>query len=78
MIVVKKKSMTVWWKIILFGFLSSLLIESCQFMFHRGVFELDDLLKNTMGTAVGWLIWKVITIVFYEKSKKKEVPDADE
>ena len=78
MIVVKKKSMTVWWKIILFGFLSSLLIESCQFMFHRGVFELDDLLKNTKGTAVGWLIWKVITIVFYEKSKKKEVPDADE
>ena len=78
MIVVKKKSMTVWWKIILFGFLSSLLIESCQFMFHRGVFELDDLLKNTMGTVVGWPIWKVITIITCSNSKKKEGSYADE
>ena len=64
----RKKMAIAGWHIILCGFLSSLLIESCQFIFHRGVFELDDLVKNTMGTAVGWLIWKKISLMFKSNS----------
>ncbi len=49
-----------WWKITIFGFLTSLLIVTTQLIFHRGVFELDDLVKNTMGAAVGWVIWRAM------------------
>lgn len=46
-----------WYYVITFGFLISLLIETCQLVFHFGVFELDDLVKNTMGAVLGWLLY---------------------
>lgn len=46
-----------WYKVIGLGFLTSLLIETCQLVFRFGVFELDDLVKNTMGAALGWLLY---------------------
>ncbi len=48
------------WIIAIYGFLTSFLIETCQLVFNRGVFELDDLIKNTMGAAMGWMIWKLM------------------
>lgn len=36
----------------------SLAIELCQFVFGTGVSELDDLILNTLGTAVGFLLLK--------------------
>lgn len=49
-----------WWMTAGAGFLCSLLIESAQFVFKIGVFEIDDLVKNTMGAATGWVIWKLL------------------
>lgn len=46
-----------WYQMIGLGFLTSLLIETCQLVFHFGGFELDNLVKNTMGAGVGWLIY---------------------
>lgn len=40
---------------VLCGFLLSLFIETMQFVLGSGVSELDDLLLNTFGTAVGAL-----------------------
>ena len=40
-------------KIIFFGFLLSLFIEVMQFIFGMGVSEIDDLLLNTLGAAIG-------------------------
>ena len=40
-------------KIIFLGFLLSLFIEVMQFVFGTGVSEIDDLLLNTFGAAVG-------------------------
>ena len=40
-------------KIILFGFLLSLFIETMQFIFGVGVSETDDLILNTIGVIVG-------------------------
>ena len=40
-------------KIIFFGFLLSLFIETMQFIFGVGVSEIDDLLLNTLGAATG-------------------------
>ncbi|SDM05962.1 VanZ like family protein [Sarcina sp. DSM 11001] len=47
-----------WWIVIGAGLLCSFIIETSQFLFKFGVFELDDLVKNTMGTAIGYLVWK--------------------
>ena len=49
-----------WQQIVAAGFCFSLLIETGQLLFRRGVFELDDLVKNTMGAALGYGIWYIL------------------
>lgn len=49
-----------WQQIVAAGFCFSLLIETGQLLFRRGVFELDDLVKNTMGAALGYGIWHIL------------------
>ena len=43
-------------RIILLGFLFSLCIETMQFIFGMGVFEIDDLLLNTVGVLLGTVL----------------------
>ena len=43
-------------KVILLGFGLSLFIETMQLVFGVGVFEIDDLLLNTSGAALGAVI----------------------
>ena len=43
------------------GFIVSLLIESAQFILKRGVFDVDDLILNTLGTLFGFIIAKNLT-----------------
>ena len=47
-------------KAVLLGFCFSLLIETSQLTFHFGVFQLDDLVKNTMGAGLGWMLYTVL------------------
>jgi hypothetical protein len=42
---------------ILSGFILSVLIETVQYMTQRGNCELDDVIMNTLGTLVGWVIY---------------------
>ncbi len=46
---------------ILSGFLLSLNIEWLQ-LFNNRVTDVDDLITNTIGTLIGYVIWKMITI----------------
>ena len=48
------------WIIAIYGFLTSFIIETSQLLFNRGVFEPDDLIKNTVGAAIGGMIWKLM------------------
>lgn len=41
------------WRIVLYGFLLSLIIECMQFVLGTGYSELDDLVLNTAGTGIG-------------------------
>ena len=45
--------------IIPLGFLLSLIIETGQLSLKKGMFEIDDLVLNTLGTAIGCLIYKI-------------------
>ena len=42
------------WRAILIGTGYSLIIEITQLVTHRGLFEIDDLIHNTAGAAIGF------------------------
>ena len=44
-----------WWRVVLCGFVLSLLIELTQLVTHLGMFDLDDLMNNSLGAFLGWL-----------------------
>lgn len=61
-----------WWQTYLSGFLFTLSIEGIQFVTGRGIFELDDLLGNTVGTMIGYGIFSV-WMFLYQKKKKSQM-----
>lgn len=46
--------------VLISGFGFSLLIEVLQFVFKKGYFEIDDLILNTIGTAIGYAGYKLL------------------
>ncbi len=48
------------WQVVMTGFLFSLLIEMAQLITRLGYADVDDLINNTIGTAVGCLLHSVI------------------
>lgn len=55
------------WKVILIGFLCSLITETVQLVTHLGWFDLDDLFNNTIGCAVGAVLY-----VMFLRERKRE------
>lgn len=51
------------WVIICLGFLSSLTVETVQFIFTVGSADVDDLLLNTLGAWLGYLAYQCILIL---------------
>jgi glycopeptide antibiotics resistance protein len=52
----------------------SLIIEILQLIFHRGSFEISDLIMNTMGGLFGCIIysvWSFILKIFYYTKQQK-------
>lgn len=47
------------WQVILIGMLCSIVTESIQFLFKMGWCETDDVIHNTMGTAIGAWVWQM-------------------
>lgn len=45
------------WRCLAVGFLTSLAIETFQFVSERGYFQTDDILTNVLGTFIGYLIY---------------------
>lgn len=52
------------------GFCFSCGIEFCQ-LFNRRVSDVDDLLMNTLGAILGWLIWIVFSHITHLKYGRK-------
>lgn len=51
------KQMT-WWKALLIGCCISISIESLQFWFMKGFSEVDDVMHNTIGCILGYILVK--------------------
>ncbi|MCR5459438.1 MAG: VanZ family protein [Acetatifactor sp.] len=57
-------------RILLIGFLCSLLIECTQLLTHRGMFEADDLLGNTLGALIGFGLFLLLRKLVKSVQKK--------
>lgn len=53
-----------WWKMLLGGILFSLYLETMQFLSGRGIFDIDDLLSNTLGVVVGFALYSVPDLIW--------------
>ncbi len=49
-----------WWRVVIVGFSISLSIEILQLCFRRGLFEIDDLVHNTVGCFLGVALFYTI------------------
>lgn len=63
-----------WYVTIPAGFLASLSIEVLQYIYARGVFDVDDLLCNVLGAAMGY--FAVLTILSCRNEKGKRLKPA--
>ena len=66
-----------WHKMLIVGFCLSLVIEGIQGITRRGYFDIDDLILNTIGTMVGWMLWKTITSFWRHIFIKTDLNAAD-
>lgn len=44
------------------GTVTSLLIETLQLVTGRGFFQIDDILTNALGTVIGYLVFRIISL----------------
>lgn len=57
-------------KVALTGFLFSVFIEFSQLFTNRLV-DIDDLIMNTLGAILGYIVWKVIGEYFFNRNQAK-------
>lgn len=50
-------------RILFIGVEISFLIECCQLIFKKGIFEFDDMFHNTLGCLIGYLIYKIAKLL---------------
>lgn len=64
------------WKTYLVGFALTAMIELTQLLTSRGMFELDDLLNNTVGTMIGYGIFMLFIYIVncVKKTSREKIP----
>lgn len=65
------KKQRVWIVTVLTTALFSVFVESIQLIFKIGSFDVDDVLLNSIGGAIGYIVYKVV-IVIYRKYCSEE------
>lgn len=60
-----------WWMILLHSFWLSLCIELFQLVTHFGAFDVDDILLNTLGGLLGFVVFTVTGFVYRKVYGKK-------
>ena len=55
------------------GFIFSLTMELCQYIFAIGGSDITDIITNTLGTLIGATLYLVLTLIFNNKVKLNKV-----
>lgn len=48
------------WKVLMLSMFLSIAVESTQLVYKIGLFELDDIINNTMGAMAGWCLFHIL------------------
>ena len=56
------------WKTIFLGCLVSCFIEAVQFAFAMGAADVDDIILNTLGAVIGYLIYIIVKHIFKKQT----------
>lgn len=62
-----------WWAAMLIGSCISLSIESLQYYFKLGVSEFDDVMHNSLGCMIGYIIYYLSGFLYKRFSKKRVI-----
>lgn len=70
---VGKKGFRTFWKPCLLGLVLTVVIECLQLFLSLGLFEVADLFNNTLGTMIGFGLYKIVEyiVLLYKKQKPK-------
>lgn len=49
-----------WYNTVMLGFAFSLMLETLQLIFMVGSFDVDDMILNTLGAALGYVTYRVV------------------
>lgn len=60
------------------GFLTSLAIEVSQLLVFVGSFDVDDLILNTLGTMIGYGLFRLVHRLWAYAVKKRSASDTGE
>jgi len=52
-----------WWKTVLISFEISSLVEVSQLIFQVGCFDVDDIILNTLGGILGFLVYRISVLL---------------
>jgi VanZ family protein len=63
-----------WWNLVLMAFISSILIEITQLITGRGYFEIDDILLNTAGALLGFMVFWAIYHSYIAFKHESQLP----
>lgn len=63
-----------WWNLVLMAFISSILIEITQLLTGRGFFEIDDILLNTGGALLGYMVFWAIYHSYIAFKHESQLP----
>ena len=55
------------------GFFVSLVFEICQYFLYLGSFDIDDIILNLLGVILGFLFYKLVSKITYEKQTERYV-----
>lgn len=58
------KSQRKLWKVTMIGMCISASIEVLQYILCTGVSDIDDIIFNTLGTIMGYIVWKILKQIF--------------
>lgn len=59
-----------WWKVVGTGMLISIIIETMQLAFKQGMCETDDVIHNTLGCVIGYLLSELFIYLCFVRNDK--------
>lgn len=60
------------WTVVFDGFIFTVCIETIQLMYRVGSLDVDDILLNTIGAAMGYALYKIIMIMYKSFGSKRK------